>query len=131
MKGTPEQIEQAKMIKAKTIDMAFTLIRNPQTRELLANFADSKQNAQWWVTKWKSGGDKFLITEHQQSLAHQDMADIPQNSGPNDQVSLNGFRLPQWMVDWLIRQPESAEMLIEKALLETYKIKPPGNQPAL
>ncbi len=128
MKGKPEQIERAKTIKAKAIDAAFAFIRNPQTRELLVKFADSKQNAHWWIINEKSGGDNFLILEHQRSLTRNNETEILQEyeTGTDERAGLNGYRLPKWMMDWLVSQSEPAEELIEKALAETYNIKPPG-----
>ncbi len=130
MKGKPEQIEQAKIIKAKAIDTAFAIVRNPQTRERLVKFADSKQNAHWWIVNEKSGGDNFLISEHQKSLAIDgDMTEVSDvtRADPDERVGLNGYRLPQWMMDWLATHPEPAEELIERALIKTYDIKPPEN----
>ncbi len=38
---------------------------------------------------------------------------------------LGNFRLPLWLIEWLREQPESGGRLIERALMKTYKIKPP------
>jgi len=40
-------------------------------------------------------------------------------------VNLNLFRLPQWIVDWLRVRPESGGRLIEEALINHFKLKPP------
>lgn len=34
-------------------------------------------------------------------------------------------RQPQWLVDWLEAQPQGKGSLIEAALIEAYKLKPP------
>jgi hypothetical protein len=40
-------------------------------------------------------------------------------------VKLTPFRLPQWIVDWLKARPESGGRLIEEALINHFKLKPP------
>ena len=40
-------------------------------------------------------------------------------------VKLTPFRLPQWIVDWLRARPESGGLLIEEALINHFKLKPP------
>ena len=40
-------------------------------------------------------------------------------------VKLTPFRLPQWIVDWLRARPESGGRLIEEALINHFKLKPP------
>jgi hypothetical protein len=40
-------------------------------------------------------------------------------------VKLTPFRLPQWIVDWLRARPESGGQLIEEALINHFKLKPP------
>lgn len=36
---------------------------------------------------------------------------------------LSGFRVQQWIIDWLKAQPGSGGQLVEKALLGYYKLK--------
>lgn len=36
-----------------------------------------------------------------------------------------GYKLPQWLVDWLRAQDEPAAQLIEDALCRRHKLKPP------
>lgn len=36
--------------------------------------------------------------------------------------------LPRWMKIWMAEQPESESKLIEKAMLETYKLKEPSKK---
>ena len=38
---------------------------------------------------------------------------------------LTGFRIQQWMIDFLNAQPESGGQSIEKALTKFYKLKKP------
>ncbi len=40
-------------------------------------------------------------------------------------VKCNSFRLPAWLVAWLLSQEESGGKLIENALLKTYEIEVP------
>ena len=40
-------------------------------------------------------------------------------------AKLTPFRLPQWIVDWLRARPESGGRLIEEALINHFKLKPP------
>lgn len=35
------------------------------------------------------------------------------------------FRLSRWVRDWLVAQPDDAGPLIEAALIERHKLKPP------
>jgi len=127
MKGTPEQIRRAMTIKSKAVDRVLKLVKNQKTVDLIIKFADSKQDANWWLIKSVSG-ENFLITEHQKSIS----SDISNNKNGHDNksddhlkpVRLADFQLPKWIVDWLITQPESGDILIEKALIQTYQIKP-------
>jgi len=36
-----------------------------------------------------------------------------------------GLKLPRWLKDWMKKQPESMAVLIEVALTEKHKLKPP------
>lgn len=36
-----------------------------------------------------------------------------------------GYKLPQWLVDWLREQDDPSSVLIERALMKAYKLKPP------
>ena len=36
---------------------------------------------------------------------------------------LTGFRVQQWIIKWLKKQPESGGRLIENALIERYNLK--------
>ena len=36
-----------------------------------------------------------------------------------------GYRLPQWLVDWMRDQGDSQSGLIETALIKQHKLKPP------
>jgi len=127
MNGTPDQIRRAVDIKSKAIDRVLKIVKNKKTLDLIIEFADSKQDANWWILK-SMAGENFLITEHQKSISsciqnnncYEDKSD--EYSKP---VRLADFRLPKWIVDWLITQPESGDILIEKALVQTYKIEPP------
>jgi hypothetical protein len=40
-----------------------------------------------------------------------------------------GLRLPRWLLDWLRAQPRTQAELIEDALIQTYRLTPPPNQP--
>jgi len=40
-------------------------------------------------------------------------------------VNLTGFRLPQWVVDWIKSQDRSGGRMIEEALVKHYKLKQP------
>jgi hypothetical protein len=35
------------------------------------------------------------------------------------------LRLPEWLVQWMAEQPETAAELIEAALLNAHKLRPP------
>lgn len=39
---------------------------------------------------------------------------------------LVGYKLPRWLVEWLRDQDEAAAVLIEDALCEKHKLKPPA-----
>jgi hypothetical protein len=41
-------------------------------------------------------------------------------------VNLTGFRVPQWMIDWLKAQDRSGGRMIEEALIKYYKLEPPA-----
>jgi len=41
-------------------------------------------------------------------------------------VNLTGFRLPQWIVDWIKSQEKSGGRIIEDALVKYYRLKPPA-----
>jgi hypothetical protein len=36
--------------------------------------------------------------------------------------------IPQWLADWLKEQPEAAGRIVEAALTNEYKLKPPKNE---
>jgi len=36
-----------------------------------------------------------------------------------------GYKLPQWLIEWIRLQDESAAVLIEDALCRRHKLKPP------
>ena len=38
---------------------------------------------------------------------------------------LHDFRVQQWIIDWLKAQPESGGRLIERAVIEMYRLKQP------
>ena len=44
---------------------------------------------------------------------------------PLKRVGLTGFRLPQWVVDWIKSQDRSGGRMIEEALVKHYKLKQP------
>lgn len=46
-------------------------------------------------------------------------------TGPHRRVAV-GVKLPAWMLDWLRQQPHTMVALIENALIETYKLRPPA-----
>jgi hypothetical protein len=48
---------------------------------------------------------------------------------PLRRVSLTGFRLPQWIVDWLKSQEGSGGRIIEEALVKQYKLRQPAIKP--
>lgn len=39
--------------------------------------------------------------------------------------SLHDFRVQQWIIDWLKAQPGSGGKLVERALIEMYRLKQP------
>lgn len=43
-------------------------------------------------------------------------------------IKLNDFRLPRWIVQWLKSQEESGSHLIERAVINQYKLTPDGEQ---
>jgi hypothetical protein len=48
---------------------------------------------------------------------------------PLRRVGLTGFRLPQWIVDWLKSQKGSGGRIIEEALVKQYKLRQPAIKP--
>ena len=38
------------------------------------------------------------------------------------------IRLPNWLLIWLLRQDESSGVVIERALVSHYKVKPPDSE---
>jgi hypothetical protein len=43
-------------------------------------------------------------------------------------VNLTGFRLPQWIVDWIKSQERSGGRIIEEALVKHCRLKPPASK---
>lgn len=37
-----------------------------------------------------------------------------------------GYKLPQWLVDWIREQDEPAAQMIEAALCKEYRLRPPS-----
>ncbi len=37
-----------------------------------------------------------------------------------------GYKLPQWLVDWIREQDEPASQLIEAALCKVHRLRPPS-----
>lgn len=52
------------------------------------------------------------------------MTKIPRKPAEMQRVTVP-LRLPKWMRDWLDNQPHTRAELIEHALVQAYKIKPP------
>ena len=40
-----------------------------------------------------------------------------------------GLKLPRWLLEWIREQDKSQAVLIEDALIERHKLKPPALQP--